>query len=386
MKNTNRLLLTLALSGLATALGSCGSPTSSAPTASSPEASSSEVSSEPASSSKEADDEVSVFVMAGQSNMAGNTQWIGSNEDQKYLEAAMNALAEDERYDVDPADYEKLVAGLPEVKTSFYGYPYGEPYDLHASVPRGDLSDDDYLVAALEGQFDPTRAGMGFKRKSEAKERWMGPELGCAYALSKHATEEKPVYLVKCSFSGSGFHQNNAPTWDPDKGDHTYSLYTDKLKPFLLNNIDLVKEAHPGKKVVVKGFMWHQGESDSGDNVDSYFDNMTKLINTFRSDFAEYGPEQSGDNIAFLDCTIYDGTSSKGREAWSRAHDQADVKRQIEALSDMNFLINGSTIDEDGLNFTIKGDGGDGSAHYCTKDSFRIGLEYAKIIIDNELI
>ena len=41
--------------------------------------------------------------------------------------------------------------------------------------------------------------------------KMMGPEVGLAYKLSKNseATSEKPIYLIKCAFSSSGFSQGN---------------------------------------------------------------------------------------------------------------------------------------------------------------------------------
>ena len=224
-----------------------------------------------------------VFVMSGQSNMEGNTNF-GTNA--SYLTKAFEDLGIE--------DGQCCIDGIESVQTSYYGNGYGE------------LSRDDYNTGGqrnasqqphasntedkIKGKFLNTKIGMGHS------DSMMGPELGCAYALKDQATAEQPIYLVKMASSGSGFAQSGSSAegknWEVKTEDGTpveHNLFSDFLKPFLQNNLDTI-EQETGKKPIIKGWLWHQGESDGGEKAkrDAYARRLADLIAEFRTTFAEY--------------------------------------------------------------------------------------------------
>ena len=176
----------------------------------------------PASSEEEVIDTsnmVPVFVMAGQSNMQGNTRitpMYGGNTN--YLK---NWCTANEK------DYNKFnTTGFEFIQHSYYGYyPYGGSINPYTSSTGSDK---------LSGRFVNTKAGQGLNNSC------IGPELGIADVLEEHANEDKPIYLIKDAISGSGFKsQNNDKqngmhlTWhtaaDGVEAEGTKTLY-DELK------------------------------------------------------------------------------------------------------------------------------------------------------------
>ena len=277
-----------------------------------------------------------VFVMSGQSNMEGNTNF-GTNA--SYLTKAFEDLGIE--------DGQCCIDGIESVQTSYYGNGYGE------------LSRDDYNTGGqrnasqqphasntedkIKGKFLNTKIGMGHS------DSMMGPELGCAYALKDQATAEQPIYLVKMASSGSGFAQSGSSAegknWEVKTEDGTpveHNLFSDFLKPFLQNNLDTI-EQETGKKPIIKGWLWHQGESDGGEKAkrDAYARRLADLIAEFRTTFAEYSAEgdEEGKEIAFIDGMTFEGGTmlagaddAKALNEIKLAAADASDKRYIEYL------------------------------------------------------
>ena len=113
---------------------------------------------------------------------------------------------------------------------------------------------------------------------------------------------------------------------------------------------------------------------------------MRALLADFKAEFEDYAPDQDKDNIAFIDCTIYDG---KGTSSLSYGTDTNNAKMRIanESEDDLNFLINGNH-EEGGLALEIGDDakGGYNTYHYNTSDAFRLGQAYGDVILDNDLL
>lgn len=316
----------------------------------------------------EEDNTVSVFVLSGQSNMEGQTRFGRENET-PWLN---NAFA-----DLDLPDVDVCFDGIEEVQTSFFGCGYGQLTDDLSGVHASNQEDK------MQGLFLPTKVGMG------NKDYYMGPELGCAYRLREYATKEKPIYFIKCAFSGSGFDQSGAISWAQDKEPNLYTKY---LKDYVQNNLDAIEAT--GKKPVIRGFLWHQGESDSDPKkIPLYRDRMDTLLTKFKTDFASYAKYEDGNNIAFIDALIYDGPNY----TWNNVDELNQVKLDYANESELNFCINTSTKLEGGLALEVPGGGmwggggsdtggGDGGVHYKTKDCLRLGMAYADVIIENFLL
>ncbi|MDD6302946.1 MAG: sialate O-acetylesterase [Bacillales bacterium] len=306
------------------------------------------------------DNEVAVIVMSGQSNMHGSTyfdngqQWL-----KKYL-------------DTRDIDMQPFVDGINEVQTSFRGYyPYGGG-NPSANCYASNMEDN------MAGKFLPTKLGMGYSQND------MGPEIGLTHVLRDYASEEKPIFLIKSAFSGAGFSGHNDYNWKATKDDG--KVLWDETKLFVHNNLALIEDM--GFKPVVKAWLWHQGESDANSvqQATDYLVSMRNLLGEFREEFASYAPYEEGESIAFVDCTIYDGK----RLTYSAVDTLNQTKKTLSEESDMNFLINASTKDLNGMNFEIGGHsnigGCDGIYHYTTEDCFKLGEEYGKILVDNFII
>ena len=326
-------------------------------------------------------EEVPVFVMSGQSNMEGSTNWRLNGDN--LLKAYMDEVGE---------NYSIIENGISKVMCSNYGYYYPNGWaqahssSLDQSSPEGKLN----------ANFRPTTVGMGVG--DGGNDDYFGPELGMAYKLNKTYNGEEPIHLIKCAFSGSGFEKTDGATW---KAREDTSLTAEQnaakslyylLKRYTNNCLKVIEDA--GKKPVIKGFVWHQGESDTGNA--NYQTQMETLIKDFRDDYAEYATDGEGKNIAFLDCTIYDGSKNRyGSQEQVNSGINAK-KNNIAAKGKLdpsdenyekNYIVDG-TFTEHGLSLEI-GDaakGGYNMYHYNTKDAFILGEAYADIILDNNLL
>ena len=331
------------------------------------------------------DGTATVFVLSGQSNMAGSTTYVSANGDQ-WLRNAFEKLNDDYDLDLDISYFEDedgnvsaKAPGVPEVMTSFFGfYPPNGPSGANASNKEDKTA----------GLFLPTNVAMG------DQERFMGPEIGISMVLKEYATEDKPIYLIKCAFSGSGF-TNSAPNWAHNSEifgsgyNANNNLYETYFKPFVDNNLKIIED-EIGRTPVIKGFVWHQGESDAGSN--NYAKHLGSLVERFRSDYEDYAPDQDGQNIPFIDGYIYDGPRSPyGADQDLTVNKQKDLLAQEK---ENNYVINTSYHHEDGqekmcLNINPdRGDveGGVDNYHYKTYDCVRLGMAYGQMIIDNDIL
>ena len=322
------------------------------------------------------DDAPLVFVFSGQSNMEGQTNFGTGNGDTSYLTKAFEDLGID--------DGEDCLTGIKSVMTSYYGNGYGEldrdnynRSDVHASNTED----------KIKGKFYPTKIGMGHSDSQ------MGPELGCAYALKDVGTEERPIYFVKMASSGSGFAQSGSSAegknWEVKTADGElveHNLYVDFLKPFLKNNLDWIEE-ETGEKPIIKAWCWHQGESDGGEQAkrDAYARRLSDMIDAFRTDFADYADDEDGKNIAFIDGMTFEGGTMLAGAADAKALNE--IKKAAANPDDKRYIVDTYANEEktDDNLLKVSGDGSTQGVHYNTKDSFRLGMAYGKIILDNIL-
>ena len=123
---------------------------------------------------------------------------------------------------------------------------------------------------------------------------------------------------------------------------------------------------------------------------------MEGLIARFRKDYAEYATDGEGNNIAFLDCTIYDGSKNR-YGSQEQVNNGINAKKNAIAAKgqldkddenyEPNFIVDGTFTDH-GLKLEIgdEAKGGFNMYHYNTKDAFILGEAYADIIINNNLL
>ena len=316
---------------------------------------------------------IDVFILSGQSNMEGSTYWVHPDNNTPLLE---NYFAERE------LDFAPVRDGIENVMTSFYGFYHPNGW-TQAHTASEDKSTPE---ARLTPNFKPTKVGMGVSDRGDNPNPFFGPELGLAYKIAEYAPSDRPVHLIKCAFSGSGFayepNSNHGADWTSREEDPTKSLFY-LLKTYTHNCLNEIEE-RTGLTPVVKGFLWHQGETGYADP--NYETCMRTLLNDVRTEFEEYAPNGDKDNIAFIDATIYDGKGTS-RQNYDANVNIAKFAIANESEDDLNFCINGNH-EEGGLALEI-GDaskGGYNTFHYNTSDEFRLGEAYGQIIIDHNLL
>ena len=317
------------------------------------------------------ENEVSVFLLSGQSNMQGNSSCSETNLRQAFTDLGLD-------------DYDEVVAGMPTVQSSVYCAGYGE-LDHTKLENNSRLQSYTNKENQFAGKCIDTVPGFGnFNGTSGTN---MGPEFGLAYALKEEADEDHPIFLVKMASNGSGFAQSgtqyNWPFKDENGEFPEINLYDTFAKPFLQNNLKLIEEM--GLKPVIKGWVWHQGESDcdGGVKTQKYAERLGDMVGKFREDFADYARDEDGDNIAFIDGMVYQGSGS----AWTKPEDMNAKKQEFADSGDNNFLVdiygNEEAIPENELK---PGSPGGDSMHYNTKSSLRLGMAYGKVILENNLL
>ena len=334
-----------------------------------------DVSSEPEPASSEPEppvdnNEVSVFLLSGQSNMQGNTSSSEANLRQAFEDLGLD-------------DFDDVYGGMPTVQSSVYCAGYGE-LNHENLVNNSRLQAYTNKENQFAGLFVDTVPGLGNSSSQ------MGPEFGLAYALKDYATEEKPIFLVKMASNGSGFEQSgtqyNWPVKDTNGNFPEINLYDTFAKPFLMNNLGLIEEM--GFTPVIKGWVWHQGESDcdGGNKTAKYADRLGDMVAQFREDFADYAKDQDGENIAFIDGMVYQGTNPKS--SWTKPADMNAQKQAFADSNDMNFIVDtyANAEEKTDANELKPGNPGGDSMHYNTKSSLRLGMAYGKVIIDNNLL
>ena len=312
--------------------------------------------------------EVSVFLLSGQSNMQGNSSCSATN-----LKNAFDELGFE--------DYDEVAAGMKTVQSSVYCAGYGE-LDHTKLENNSRLSNSTNKENQFAGLFVPTAPGLGNSANQ------MGPEFGLAYALKDKATEDHPIFLVKMASNGSGFEQSgtqyNWPVKDAEGNFPEINLYDTFAKPFLKNNLKLIEDM--GLKPVIKGWVWHQGESDSAEaKIKVYAQRLGDMVGQFREDFKEYARDEDGENIAFIDGMIYQGSGTQWGAQTSK--DMNAAKQSFADSADNNYLVdiygNADPVEENELK---PGQPGGDSMHYNTKSSLRLGMAYGQVIIDNNLL
>ena len=321
---------------------------------------------------KEEDNTIPVFVLSGQSNMEGSTYWTHPTSNTPLLENYFNEQG---------MDFAPVRDGIPNVLTTFYGFYHPSGWtQAHTASP-----DTSTPEARLTPNFQPTKVGMGVGDRGDNPNPFFGPELGLAHKIKDEVDEDRPVHLIKCAFSGSGFTNGNYasgdPDWDSRNDDPRESLFY-LLKTYTHKSLEAIEAT--GKTPVIKGFLWHQGESGGG--KPDYETSMRKLLSDFKQEFQDYAPEGDVNNIAFIDCTIYDG---KGTSTLNYGTETNNAKWAIanESEDDLNFCIN-ANHEEGGLGLEVGDDakGGYNTYHYNTSDAFRLGEAYGQIILENDLL
>ena len=294
-----------------------------------------------------------VFVLAGQSNMEGNTNFSSLKK--------FCAESEEEH------DYEVIKAGFPNVKISYHNI-----YDNN----NKNFSNEE---SPMEGKFVNAGLNQGVRKTG-----FSGPEVGIAEVLNDYADEEVPIFLIKYTSGGTGFFdqtRNGSKNWNWRSSSNTKpgDLYNGLLE-FVDANLSLIETEYEIKPEI-KGFLWMQGESDGTNSgaASMYQTHLNRMITDFREEFKEYTEDKDGNQIAFIDATIADNGT------WAYHHQINEAKRVIEKTLDKNYLIE---TNKGGLDLKIGSNehGGGDQYHYTVDSMMRLGNAFGNIIVSEELI
>jgi hypothetical protein len=265
--------------------------------------------------------ETKVFLLAGQSNMVGMGGYTGY---------PMGSPWTDPPYDhADakcPAPYD-----APQTTVRFWNYG-AKPDDKHINV-----------LKAGDGWID-LRPGFGVRDDE------FGPEVSFGYMLHKYFPKDD-IYLIKSSTGGTNLASNWNP--NPDSIGPQYALFKSRVDAALANL------AAAGKKPVIVGMIWMQGEDDSTnpDYAKAYKDNLLSFIRKVRADYKT--PEMK----------FVIGRISRMSKLWTTPENLDLVRNaqaEVPALDG-----NAAWFDTDDLQWATYG-------HYGTQGQIDLGLRFAK--------
>ena len=205
--------------------------------------------------------EAKVFIMCGQSNMEGNTNF-----------SRLNQFCADS----DEHDYNSYKEGFSNVKISFYNH-YDKNNHNYSNITN-----------PTEGLFVDVGLNQGVRVSN-----FSGPEVGLAERLNDLASEDEPIFLIKYTSGGTGFLNttrdgNGNWNWMSTSNKNPGYLYT-YMCEFVQTNLDLIEEEY-NIKPTIKGFLWMQGEHDACNATYAplYGKNLKNMITDFREEFKDY--------------------------------------------------------------------------------------------------
>ena len=186
------------------------------------------------------DDKINVFILAGQSNMAG----------------AANAS---NLSHTDIKDLENAQQNISFVNNGNKSVP------LNVTIPPE------------------------WKRKKYQLDSCFGPEIFFGIELSKKYPNKKFLF-IKRSKGGSSLYGSWNSNWTKEKAQYVGELNKPKLFDELINDVDRELSKYGESDYQIMAMLWVQGESDSGQKwgplpSNTYADNLTNLIKNSRSTF-----------------------------------------------------------------------------------------------------
>ena len=319
MKMNNLLKIALLVSPL---LFSCSNKTATEISSSSNNDSSESSSSEPEP------EEISVIVLAGQSNMEGNT-WS------QYISTS---------YGFSEEEVTRIKAGYQDITMSYRCFYNGNPSG----------GTDSY------GLFMPVKLGQA---NTTSK---FGPEIGIADYLTEKGLGGK-VALIKYAVGASALDPAANEWGSPSSGRTTNGKWYDRMRALVSDGLETL-EQDTGKKPVIKAMCWMQGEADAGNSGyrNRYFENTANFVNDLRTEWEDYSKE---DGFTFIDAYI--------SEYWSGYTQINGAKAEYHDFDENTGLID--TIEE-GLKFDTQPVGSVDYYHYDASSMFKLGRLFGEQI------
>lgn len=273
-------------------------------------------------------EELSVVVLAGQSNMEGNTwsQYVSTD------------------YGFSEEEVTRIKAGYENITMSYRCFYNGAP----------SAGTDSY------GVFMPVKLGQANTINK------FGPEIGIADYLTEQGLGGK-VALIKYAVGASALDPQANEWGSPSSGRETNGKWYDRMLTLVANGLEYL-EQYTEKKPVIKAFCWMQGESDAGNPSyrNRYFENTNIFVNDLRS---EWEGDSKKDGFTFIDAYI--------SQYWTGYASINQAKSDYHDLDDNSALIN--TIEE-GLEYDKQPVGNIDYYHYDASSMFKLGRLFGEHI------
>ena len=129
-----------------------------------------------------------------------------------------------------------------------------------------------------------------FRRRSDT----FGPELAFGASIAEATGTNNQIAIIKVSRGGTNLRNdwrvNSTVNSGPDEPEGF--LYRALLEEVNDRLADLRSD---GSTAIVKGFIWHQGESDSTNGVNSYVERYIEFVESVRDEFGENIPFAVGE-------------------------------------------------------------------------------------------
>ena len=273
-------------------------------------------------------EEISVIVLAGQSNMEGNT-WS------QYISTSYGFTEE---------EVTRIKAGYKDITMSYRCFWNGAP----------SAGTDSY------GVFEPVKLGQA---NTTAK---FGPEIGIADYLTEHNLGGK-VALIKYAVGASALAPAANEWGSPSSGRSKNGKWYDNMLALVADGLATL-EQDTGKKPVIKAMCWMQGESDAGNASynSHYFENTMNFVNDLRE---EWEGDSKKDGFTWIDAYI--------SEYWNGYTSINAAKLEYHNSDDNSAVID--TISE-GLQFNTQPVGGVDYYHYDASSMFKLGRLFGQQI------
>ena len=316
MKAFNRILLSIIL--LLSAAG-CSMPLSAASSADT--SASVSVDSE--------NSEISVIILAGQSNMEGNT-W---------------SCYVSEEYGFPEDEAERVNAGYPGILIDYRCF-----WNLQ---PDAGTSSD--------GKFEYVQLGQANNNSK------FGPEIGIADYITKAGCNEG-IALIKYAVGSSCLDPDAGEWCSPSSMCKENGIWYDNMLQFVDEGLSTL-EKETGRKPVIKALCWMQGESDAinSDYTSRYYNNLACFVSDLRREWAE---ESKEGGFTFIDAYISD--------YWIGYQEINKAKQNFADEDSNNTVID--TISE-GLEYNAQPVGNPDFYHYDATSMFKLGRLFGAQII-----
>ena len=169
---------------------------------------------------------------------------------------------------------------------------YLNPGEIVNGVSDGDVSSNGFQNLAAGFSVAPGERGESLDLGVPSGDNYFGLELSFANAIGEATGSTNDVAIIKVTRGGTNLRNDwRAPTADDSTGGFLYEALIGHV------NESLNLLTADGDEANVQGFLWHQGESDSGSptRIENYPGLFTDLVDGVRDNFGDDIPVVLGE-------------------------------------------------------------------------------------------